>query len=226
MFKSIKTGVLAAILMTTAIVAHAQKKITEGTVIYTTKYLPTAEQEAAAEMMPKEAKIKFNGNLFNISFETGPAIISVTQDFVTLTGITLIDVPVAQMQFAVKTDKAAYEKETAELPKFSEFKATGEKKMIGAYNTEKYTYKDNKGGTYELWATTDVEIPAGLSGPEFKDIKGTLVQFTAFQQGGIKATMTLKSISEDKVGPLSLDVPKGYEVKTMDELKAMQGGGE
>ena len=38
--------------------------------------------------------------------------------------------------------------------------------------------------------------------------------------------MTLKSISEDKVGKLSLEVPKGYEVKTMDELKAMQGGGE
>jgi len=226
MFKSIKTGVLAAILMSAAIVSHAQKKITEGTAIFTAEYAPTPTQEAMAATMPKETKTKFSGNLLNVSFETGPAIISVTQDFVTLNGLTLIDVPVAQMQFAVKTDKAIYEKETADLPKFSEFKATGEKKMIGTYNTEKYTYKDSKGGSHELWTTNDIELPTGFFGLEFKDVKGTLVKYTVFQQGGLKATMTLKSISEDKVGKLSLEVPKGYEVKTMDELKAMQGGGE
>ncbi len=226
MFKSIKTGVLAAILMSSAIVAHAQKKITEGVLIYTSQFSPTADQEAAAAMMPKETKIKFNGNLSNTSFEAGPAVISIFQDFTTLNGLTLIDVPVAQMQFAVKTDKAIYEKESADLPKFSEFKATGEKKMIGAYNTEKYTYKDSKGGSHELWTTTDLELPAGFFGPEFKDVKGTLVKYNVFLQGSLKATMTLKSVSEDKVGKLSLDVPKGYEVKTMEELKAMQGGGE
>lgn len=226
MFKSIKTGVLAAILISTTIFAHAQKKINEGIATYTAVYAPTADQEAAASMMPKETKIKFSGNLFSLSIEAGPAIINVTQDMVTLNGLTLIDVPVAQMQFAVKTDKAAYEKETADFPKFSEFKATGEKKMVAGYNAERYTYKDNKGGSHELWTTTEVELPTGLFGPEFKDVKGTLVKYTAFQQGALKATMTLKSLSEDKVGKLSLEVPKGYEVKTMEELKAMQGGGE
>ena len=29
-----------------------------------------------------------------------------------------------------------------------------------------------------------------------------------------------------KTGPFSLDVPSGYEVKTMEEIMAMQGGGE
>jgi hypothetical protein len=226
MFKSIKTGVLAAILISTAIVAHAQKKLTEGVLTYTSTYAPTTEQEAAAAQMPKETKTKFNGNLLTTSFESGPATIKLIQDFSTSNTLVLIDVPIAQMQFAVKGNKASYEKETADNPKFSEFKATGEKQTINGYNTEKYTYKDNKGASYELWTTIDLELPAGFFGQEFKDVKGVLVKYTTFMQGALKATLTLKSVSEEKVGALSLEVPKGYEVKTMEEIRAMQGGGE
>lgn len=226
MFKSIKTGVLAAILICSAIVAHAQKKLTEGMLTYTTSYIPTADQEAMVSMLPKENKIKFKDNLLTTSFESGPATIKVILNFVTLNNLVLIDVPIAQMQFAVKGDKASYEKENAETPKFSDFKATGEKQTINGYNAEKYTYKDSKGASYELWTTNDLEVPAGLFGTEFKDVKGTLVKYTTFQQGALKTTLTLKSVSEEKVAPLTLDVPKGYEVKTMEEIRAMQGGGE
>lgn len=226
MFKSIKTGVLATILISATLVAHAQKKLTEGALTYTSAYSPTSEQEIAVAQMPKETKTKFNGNLLTTGFESGPATIKVIQDFSTLNSLVLIDVPIAQIQFAVKGNKESYEKENADVPKFSEFKASGEKQTLGGYNTEKYTYKDNKGASYELWATNDIELPAGFFGPEFKDVKGTLVKYTTFMQGGIKATLTLKSVSEEKVGPLSLEVPKGYDLKTMEEIKAMQGGGE
>lgn len=225
MFKSVKTGVLAAILISTALIANAQKKITEGTVTYSLEYSPTLEQESMVSMLPTEQKVKFNGNVINMVMEQGPATITVFSDIATQLGLVLIDVPVAQMQFAVKQTKADYDKQRATAPKFSEFKATGEKKMIGAYNTEKYTYKDDKGATYELWATTDIELPAGFAGEDFKGIKGTLVKFTSFSQG-MKQTLTVKDIKEEKTGPFTLDVPKGYEVKTMEEIMAMQGGGE
>ncbi|TKC10022.1 hypothetical protein FA048_07380 [Pedobacter polaris] len=224
MFKSMKTGILAAILISTAIIAHAQKKITEGTITYKVEYAPTAEQEAAVAMLPTEQKVKFNGPMIRMEMEQGPATITVLQDVVSNLGLVLIDVPVAQMQFAVKQGKAEYDKQKASSPKFSDFKATGEKKMIGSYNTEKYTYKDDKGGTYELWATTDIELPTGFSGENFKDVKGSLIKYTHFQQG-IKQTLTVKEIKEEKAGPFNLDVPKGYEVKTMEEIMAMQGGG-
>ncbi|TKC02492.1 hypothetical protein [Pedobacter cryotolerans] len=225
MFKSVKTGVLAAILISTAIFANAQKKISEGTVTYAVEYAPTAEQEGMVGMLPTEQKVKFNGNLINMVMEQGPATITVFSDLATQLGLVLIDVPVAQMQFAVKQTKADYDKQRATAPKFSEFKATGEKKMIGAYNTEKYTYKDDKGAAYELWATTDVELPAGFAGEDFKGVKGAVIKFTNFQQG-LKQTLTVKEIKEEKTGPFNLDVPKGYEVKTMEEIMAMQGGGE
>jgi hypothetical protein len=225
MFKSMKTGVLAAILISTAIIANAQKKINEGTVTYTLEYAPTAEQQAMVAQLPTEQKVHFNGAFSKIVVEQGPATITVLRDGTANTGLLLIDVPVAQMQLAVKQGKEEMEKAKALEPKLSDFKATGEKKTIGTYNTEKYTYKDDKGGTYELWATNDIELPAGFAGEDFKGIKGSLIKFTRFQQG-IKTTLTLKGVAEEKQGPFTLAVPSGYEVKTMEEIMAMQGGGE
>ncbi|GAB1463535.1 hypothetical protein [Pedobacter sp.] len=225
MFKSVKTGLLAVILVGSAIIANAQKKLAQGTIIYGVEYSLPPEEAAMASQLPKEQKVKFNGNLLRIDMEQGPAAIGILKDYVENKGLMLIDVPIAQMQFAVKMSKEDINKAEAASPKLSDFKATGEKLKIGNYNTEKYTYKDDKGGNYELWATTEVELPAGFSGEQFKGVKGTLVKYTTFQNG-TKVTLTVKNITEDKVGPFSLEIPSGYELKTMEEIMAMQGGGQ
>lgn len=225
MFKSVKTGVLAALLVGSAIIAHAQKKIAQGTITYGAEYSLPPEAAAMASQLPKEQKVKFNGNIMRMDMQQGPASIGFLQDIVDRKGLMLIDVPIIQKQFAVKMSKEEMESGEASFPKLSDFKATGEKQKVGGYNAEKYTYKDDKGNNYELWATNDIELPAGLSGSQFKDVKGALVKYTTFQQGA-KVTLTLKNISEDKVGPLSLEIPSGYELKTMQEIMAMQGGGQ
>ena len=225
MFKSMKTGFVAAILISTTFIANAQKKINEGTVTYKMEYALTAEQAPMEAQLPTESKVKFNGQMSKIELEQGPATITVLRDAASNNGLLLIDVPVAQMQLAVKQGKEEYEKAQATAPKFSDFKATGEKQVIATYNAEKYTYKDDKGGTYELWATNDIELPSGFAGEEFKGVKSTLVKFTRFQNG-LKTTLTVKGVNEEKAGPFTLDVPSGYELKTMEEIMAMQGGGE
>ncbi|MNK33185.1 hypothetical protein D3C87_516630 [compost metagenome] len=225
MFKSVKTGFLATILLGSAIIANAQKKISQGTVTYGVEYSLPAEQAALASQLPKEQKVKFSGNVMRMDMQQGPASIGILQDFVEKTGLMLIDVPIAQMQYAVKMSKEDVAKAEEAAPKLSDFKATGEKQKVGNYNAEKYSYKDDKGATYELWATNEVELPAGFAGQQFKDIKGALVKYTTFQNG-MKVTLTVKNITEDKVGPFSLDVPSGYELKTMQEIMAMQGGGQ
>ena len=225
MFKSVKTGFLAALLVGSAIIANAQKKISQGTVIYGVEYSLPPEAAAMASQLPKEQKIKFNGDIMRIDMQQGPAAIGILQNYATKTGLMLIDVPIAQMQYAVKMSKDDFEKVEASSPKFSDFKATGEKQKVGNYNAEKYTYKDDKGGSYELWATTEIELPTNFHGEQFNGIKGALVKYTTFQNG-TKVTLTLKSVNEDKVGPFSLEVPSGYELKTMQEIMALQGGGE
>jgi len=218
MLKSIKTGVLALILVSTAIIAHAQKKITEGTLVYGIKY------KIDAPGAPEEQKVKFNGDISKLEMDFGPAAVGVFMDNKSGAGLLLVAIPIAQKQLASKMTKADMEESNAAKPKYSDFKATGEKKTVGAYNAEKYTFKDDKGGTGELWATTDVEIPVNIATADFKEVKGTVVLISTSM-----ATITLKSLTEGKVGELSITkVPAGYDEITYAEMKALQqqGGGE
>jgi hypothetical protein len=218
MLKSIKTSVLALILVSTAIIAHAQKKITEGTLVYGMKF------KIDAPGAPEEQKVKFNGDISKLEMDFGPAAVGVFMDNKSGTGLLTVSIPVAQKQLASKMTKADMEESNAAKPKYSDFKATGEKKMIGAYNAEKYTFKDDKGGTGELWATTDVEIPVNIATAEFKEVKGFIVMFDTSM-----ATVTLKSLTEGKVGELSVTkIPAGFDEITYAEMKALQqqGGGE
>lgn len=224
MFKSIKTGVVAAILVSTAFYAQAQKSITEGTAVYTVKYSLPAEMAQMEGMLPTESKTVFKNNFSKTVMEQGPALITVIADKSTESGLLLLDVPVAQMQYAVKMTKADIDKTKVGAPVYSDFKATGEKKVIATYNAEKYTHTDDKGQKYELWVTQDIELPASMKEDEFKTVKGTPVMFSSFRNG-ITSTLTLKSIKEEKIGDLTLTPPSGYELKTMAELEAMQQGG-
>lgn len=225
MFKSIKTGVVAALLIGTALYAQAQKKVTEGALTYGMEYALTDDQQPMAAFLPKETVVKFKNELSTIKMEQGPAMITIIMNGVAKDGLLLLDIPIAQKQFAVKMGKADFDKRKEGSPKFLDFKSTGEKQMVGAFNAEKYTYKDDKGAAYELWTTADLELPAGHKEDDFIDIKGTPVKYTVFQNG-VKTTMTLKSYKEEKVPEMSLTPPSGYELKTMEELKAMQGGGQ
>ena len=218
MFKSIKTSVIALILVSTAIIAHAQKKINEGTLVYGMKY------KIDAPGAPAEQKVKFNGDISKLELDLGPASVGIFMDNKSGNGLLLVDIPVAQKQLASKMTKADMEEQNAARPKYSDFKATGEKKTVGGYNAEKYTFKDDKGGTGELWATTDVDVPVNIATADFKEVKGfiVLVETSA-------ATVTLKSVTEGKVGELSVTkIPAGYDEITYAEMKALQqqGGGE
>jgi len=223
MFKTIKTGVLALMLVGATNYAQAQKKINEGTATYTVAYSLTPEMAQMESMLPKESKVKFKNGLAKSQMEQGPALITVMVDKGTETGLLLLDVPIMQWQYAVKMTKSDLDDTKKDAPVFSEFVATGEKKTIATYNAEKYTHKDDKGGTYELWVTQDIELPGGMKESEFSSVKGTPVVFTSFRNG-VKSVLTLKNIKEEPVGEISLTVPKGYQLKTMEDLKALQGG--
>ncbi len=227
MFKSIKTGVVAIILISTAVIAKAQKVLDQGTITYGMQYSLTDEQKAAINeaMLPAETKIKFNGNISMIEMNMGAAMIKIFSDGLQRNSLFLVDIPVIQKQYAAKLSKAEIDKQMGNVT-YSEFVNTGEKLVIAGYNTEKYTYKDNAGTSHELWATNDIKLSAGALPYGLEALKGaTPIKYSSVQNG-IKTIATIKNIKEEKAGPFSLDVPKGYEEKTLAELQAMQGGGQ
>ncbi|MET3113521.1 hypothetical protein AAKU52_001246 [Pedobacter sp. CG_S7] len=225
MFKSIKTGVLALFLIGTAFYAHAQKKISQGIITYGVEYDLSPDQKSTLDVssLPKENKLEFNGNFSKLGMEMGPTILTIIKDGGAENALLLIDIPIAQKQIATKMSKEDIDKQAGGI-KYSDFKATGEKLMVSGYNTEKYTYKDDKGNAYELWATKDITLTPGASNSEFKDVKGTPIKFT-LSQNSVKTILTIKSITEKNVGPFTLDVPSGYDLLTMAELEALRGGG-
>ncbi len=225
MFHSTKTAIFALLLVCIAGYAHAQKLINQGTITYAIDYQLSADQKSSMDVssMPKENKLQFNGNFSKLGMEMGPTLITIIKDGGTENALLLIDIPIAQKQIATKMSKEDIEKQAGGL-KYSSFKATGEKQNISGYATEKYTYQDDKGTAYELWATQDILLTAGAVNTEFKNIKATPIKFT-LNQNSVKTTLTIKNIKEEKVGPFTLDVPTGYEVLTMAELEAMRGGG-
>lgn len=223
MFKSIKTGVVAIILISTAIISKAQKVFEQGTITYGVEYVLTDEQKKQidASVLPSESKVEFNGGMSKLQTDMGVAMLKIINDATIDKALILVDIPIMQKKYAVKLSTEELEKQNG-LLKYSDFKATGEKQNIAGYNAEKYTYKDNRGANYELWATHEIKLPKGANPRGFGELKATAVKFVNIQDG-LKTLVTLKNVKDEKTGPFSLDIPNGYEEKTMDELKAMQG---
>lgn len=223
MLKSIKTSVIALILVTTAIYARGQKVISQGTITYGMSYNLTDAQKAQIDvsMLPKESKVDFSGDLSRLKLQLGPAMITIIDDAIAHNGLLLVDVPIAQKQYAAKRTTDYIQKEKGDT-KYSNFKATGTKKVIAGYTAEQYTYTDQAGIAYELWSSKDVQLSPGARIPGFEEVPGTLLQATMVQNG-VPSTLTVKTIKEAKVGTLSTVIPSGYEEKTMEELNAMRG---
>lgn len=221
-----KTGVIAFILISTAALAQAQKKIEQGTVTYAVTYELTPEQKSMFDvsLLPAENVMEFNNNLGRVRMDMGAALVKIIADADTKTALLLVDVPIAQKQFATKMSAQEVAEQRGDI-KYSNFKPTGQKQTIAGYNAEKYTYSDNKSTNYELWLTKDVRLAKGAEYEDFAALNGTPVKYS-MTVNGVKSHYTLKSIKEGPVAKLSMEVPAGYELKTAAEMAAMQGGGQ
>lgn len=226
MFKSIKTSVFALILIGTAVIAKAQKSVDQGTLTYKIDYLLTDEQMKAIDpsVLPSESKVKFNGNLSKVEINMGAAMVNVLTDASTSSALVLVDIPIMQKQYAVKMTEEELAKQSGNLS-YNDFAATGEKEKIAGYDAEKYTYKDNNGIGYEVWIAPALKLATGAVLPQFSKLNGFPVKYMV-TRNGIKNSLTLKNLKEEKVGPFSMEIPKGYEMTTMEALSAMRGGGQ
>ena len=75
----------------------------------------------------------------------------------------------------------------------------------------------------EVWATMDIVIPTNTLTASIKNVKGVPVEFSSNARG-IKSKMTLKSVSEQPVPDIKLDIPTGYETMTFEDLMSQMGG--
>lgn len=219
---TIKVFTLSIVLTGTVLASKAQKKITEGAVIYTVSYDLPADKQQYAAMMPKEIKCYFRDDSTATLIDQGPAkiksILNAKAQFQSL----LIDVPQFDKKFAVVLTPADQEELKAKEPEFSGTPGT-ETQTIAGYKCTKIDVKDNKSGLdYALWVTKDIELVPNTMTKLVAKLGGVPVKFVTFNNG-VKINAQLKEVKEETVPAGFFSVTKDYQSMSMNDLMQVFG---
>ena len=205
---------LGIVLAATTFSASAQKAFTSGTI--------TMSGDMRGQSV--EMKDYFTPDSSAVSFTAGPATIKVLRNNQFSYMVVLVDVPVASMKKAGLASPDDIEQAKNEIPKFTYAPAT-DTKQISGFNCKKVVAtntKDNK--SYDVWITNDVTLPAGVADEYYPGIGGVPIQYTSFSQGQ-QSTITITAITDTKAPAGTFAVSADYDKMTLDDLKAMSGGG-
>jgi hypothetical protein len=136
----------------------------------------------------------------------------------TNTSVTLMD---------VMGNKYKLKQETKKDEKKADVKTniTSETKTIAGYACKKaeVTMTDEKGAhTFNIWFTEEISNHINTShenGYQFKDIKGTPLEYEIQAQNGMTMKMTATSVSKEKVDDSKFIAPDGYQEMSMEDMQ-------
>jgi len=205
---NLKTIALGAALAGTTMAASAQKSYTKGTAIYDVA-VPSMNITASP-------KVYFTPDTSALERSQGPATITVV---VTSNGeysAILVNIPVAQRKLAAVMTPGEIEEEADKRANYT-FTATTETKKIGEYNCTKYTAKEAKtNGTYDVWITKDLTLPANILTLPFKDLPGTPIDFPVISPNPMDGKFIIQAA---KLSSVSADKPANVFTITSDYTK-------
>ncbi|MFA6083018.1 DUF4412 domain-containing protein [Mucilaginibacter sp.] len=208
------TVALGITLSAAAISASAQKAYTEG--------VATISMSAMGQSI--EAKSYFRTDSSAVAFSSGPANIKILTDNKGTYMAVLVDVAVASIKKAAIASPAEIEEQLAQMPPLTFVPGT-ETKVINGFNCKKVVATDTKANkSYDIWVTNDVTLPVTNASKYYAKAGGFPIQYMTFQNGQ-PSEVTVKSIVEQKVPAGTFNIPGDFEKITMDDLKAMSGGG-
>jgi hypothetical protein len=208
------TVAMGVALTATAISASAQKAYKEG--------VATLSMSVMGQTV--EAKNYFSADSSAIAFNAGPANIKVLTDNKGTYMAYLVDVAVASMKKAAIATPAEIEEQYSKLPTYT-FAPTTETKVINGFKCKKVVATDAKANkSYDVWVTTDISLPLNAAARVYAKAGGVPIQYTSIRDGQT-SEITVKGVVEQKLPKGTFAVPADYDKITMDDLKAMSGGG-
>jgi hypothetical protein len=208
------TAALGLALTATAISASAQKAYKEG--------IATLSMSVMGQTV--EAKSYFSADSTAVAFSAGPANIKVLSDNKGTSMVYLVDVAVASIKKAAVATPAEVEEEYAKLPVYT-FAPTTETKVINGFNCKKVVATDAKANkSYDVWVTNDIVLPLNAAAKVYAKSGGVPIQYTSVRDGQT-SEVTVKSVTEQKLPAGTFAIPSDFEKISMDDLKAMSGGG-
>jgi GLPGLI family protein len=215
--KTIKTLALVALVMTTT-VALAQKKLTEGKVVFAIAPPDDMDPQMAANM-PTETIIYFKNDKLKTSMSTAMMKNENIIDNKTKKVIVCLDI--MGSKFMIKDNLDSLKKKMTES-KAPVVKVLDETKEIVGYKCKKAELTAENGDKSYVYFTNDIQCSNGSS--TIKGIDGFLMEYDS-KQNGVSLKMTAKSVSSEKVADAVFEAPDGYKETTMEDLKKTFGGG-
>jgi GLPGLI family protein len=203
--------------------AVAQKKVTEGKIVYGITLSGDADGMMAA-MMPTEMTMRFKGTKARTEMISSMSeTVILTDSKVKNEGTILLDI--MGSKYAMKMDEKSIKEQEDKLPKY-DVKETTETKDIAGYKCKK-AILTNTANKEEVIVYYTEEIPnmENTLTAQFKSLKGMPMEFTA-KMNEVSMTLLVKSITKEKVEDAAFLVPSEYKVVTQEELMKEFGGGQ
>lgn len=218
-----KTVLFSMLMLFTSIQLFAQKKITEGIIIYTTEWELPAEMESMQAFLPSEIKVYFKGDTSSTKIESqmysSTSILNARNHFEQL----LLDLPLLGKKYVTTLTEEDKKKMSSKMPKIELLRAGTETKIMNGYKAYKYAGIEGKSNQrFDAWFTNDIEIPANSLTHFYDKSYGVPIQFVSYANG-ISMKVMLKQIKAELIPPRSFMPSTDYEPITLDELMKMSG---
>ncbi|MEM6273405.1 MAG: DUF4412 domain-containing protein [Bacteroidota bacterium] len=200
---------------------HAQKTTFE------VKYdidLSGADIDPMAKMMMKNATMDmaFQNEAARVVMNMGlGGTTTVIADDASKEGVILLNM--MGMKYAMLMEEGDFEDAKENSGKM-DFRKTGETKEIAGYACQHAIGKDDQGNEFDFWYTNLLKPKNMGTGYNFDGINGFPLEMEMMQDG-MRMKMKAKSVSTDALSADLFDpaVPKGYKVRTKEEMMKMGG---
>ncbi len=202
----------------------------EGSITFTTEVKAdsgSGKEEQAQMADGLEMTMKFKGKKFRMDMNMAMMKMSIiTKDGEEI--YTLVNGMGQKM--AIKGSK----KDLKKMAKMSgknvatqAYTATAETKKVLGYTCKKYTStveEDGKKYINVIWATEEITASSELMNEGATGFQGFPLESFSYNSG-IKSHMLATKVSKDSPADSDFELPKGYDVKTIDEIMQQMPGG-
>lgn len=202
--------ILLILFGTTTLFAQSFEGVIEVEITYEDL---SVEMKPYASMLPSTMTTHVKGNISKTVTPSSMGETTVIADSETGEILTLQDM--MGNKIAVRTNTNDVEKEEEPEVQFSD-----ETKEILGYKCKK-AYFENEGAEMTIFYTE--ELPNLVSEAALKQIKGYPMQSILVTEQ-FTQTSTVKSIKEEKVKKIKMEVPADFNEMTLEEIKKMQSG--
>lgn len=216
----IKIAIICLLLINLNCFAQAAKhNLSSGKIIFDISYPESHMDESTKANLPKESIMYFKNDKVKVEINMPMGKTTVISNNTTGDGIMLMNMMGNKM--AVKMDKDDILKEKSSIGKAT-VSQTRESKVIAGYTCYKavITIPTKDGDkTFDAWYTHEIKAKNSFSS-QIEGVDGFMMEFIN-NQNGMNMKMTARSVEAIDITDSEFDIPEGYEVKTMEDLKKM-----